>query len=100
MDHVRLGDTVSLQLPSHFSEIHGRLGTMEGSAMPLPPGVLASLGYKGMVLPTFYTTRMPLGASSSVRPGMSGEAKIFGRRRSLAGRIGTMFGNVLRTHFW
>jgi putative peptide zinc metalloprotease protein len=100
MDHLRLGDTVSLQLPSHFSEIHGRLGTMEGSAMPLPPGLVASQDYKGMVLPTFYTTRMPLGASSGVRPGMSGEAKIFGKRRSLAGRMVTVFGNVLRTHFW
>jgi hypothetical protein len=27
----------------------------------LPPGVLAEQDFKGMVLPTFYTTRMPLG---------------------------------------
>ncbi len=101
MDHVRPGDTVSLQLPSHFSEIHGRLGTMEGSALPLPPGLIAEQDFKGMVLPTFYTTRMQLGVmGSSIQPGMSGEAKIFGRRRSLAARILTMFGNVLRTHFW
>jgi putative peptide zinc metalloprotease protein len=101
MDHVRQGDTVSLQLPSQFSEIHGRLGTMEGSAVPLPSGLLTEQDYKGMVLPTFYTTRMPLGAmGSGIQPGMSGEAKIFGRRRSLAGRIATIFGNVLRTHFW
>jgi putative peptide zinc metalloprotease protein len=101
MDHVRQGDTVSLQLPSQFSEIHGRLGTMEGSTLPLPPGLLTEQDYKGMVLPTFYTTRMPLGVmGSGIQPGMSGEAKIFGRRRSLAGRIATIFANVLRTHFW
>jgi putative peptide zinc metalloprotease protein len=101
MDHVRLGDTVSLQLPSQFSEIHGRLGTMEGSAVRLPAGLLADQDFKGMALPTFYTTRMPLQVmGSGIQPGMSGEAKIFGRRRSLAGRIATMFGNVLRTHFW
>jgi hypothetical protein len=44
---------------------------------------------------------MPLEVmGSGIQPGMSGEAKIFGRRRSPAGRIATMFGNVLRTHFW
>jgi putative peptide zinc metalloprotease protein len=101
MDHVRTGDTVSLQLPSQFSEIRGRLGTMEGSALPLPAGLVTSQDYKGMLLPTFYTTRMPLAAvGNEVEPGMSGEAKIFGRRRSLAARIVTVFGNVLRTHFW
>jgi putative peptide zinc metalloprotease protein len=101
MDHVRPGDTVSLQLPSQFSEIHGRIGTMEGSALPLPPGLVAEQDFKGMVLPTFYTTRMPLEVvGSGIQPGISGEAKIFGRRRSLAARIMTMFGNVLRTHFW
>jgi hypothetical protein len=31
---------------------------------------------------------------------MSGQAKIFDRRRSLAARIFTWLGNVLHTHFW
>jgi hypothetical protein len=44
---------------------------------------------------------MPLGESEgSMRPGMSGQAKIFGRRRSLADRIATIFANLLHTHFW
>jgi putative peptide zinc metalloprotease protein len=101
MDRVRVGDRVSLQLPSQFSEIRGRLGTVEGSALRLPPGLLTDQEYKGAALPTFYTTRMPLaGPPESLRPGMSGQARIFGRRRSLAGRIMTIFGNLLRTHFW
>jgi hypothetical protein len=32
--------------------------------------------------------------------GMSGRAKIFGRRRSLASRIMTSLSNLLRAHFW
>jgi putative peptide zinc metalloprotease protein len=101
MDHIRVGDPVSLQLPSQFREIRGRLGQMEGSDMPLPPGLIAEQEYKGMTVPTFYTTRMPLEAlDHSVRSGMSGQAKIFGQRRSVAGRIVIMFGNVLHTHFW
>jgi putative peptide zinc metalloprotease protein len=101
MDRIRVGDPVSLQLPSAFSEIHGQLGTLEGSALPLPLGLIADQAYKGTALPTFYTTRMPLGEPrDGMRPGMSGEARIFGRRRSLAERIETMFSNVLHTHFW
>jgi putative peptide zinc metalloprotease protein len=101
MDHIRVGDSVSLQLPSQFAEIHGQLGTMEGSAVPLPPGILVQQEYKGITLPTFYTTRMPLGdVVDQPHPGMSGEAKIFSRRRSLAERIFTAFSNLMHTHFW
>jgi putative peptide zinc metalloprotease protein len=100
MERIRVGDPVSLQLPSRFSEVHGRLGTMEGSAMPLPPGVVADQEYKGIALPVFYTTRMPLPAIGNIRIGMSGEVKIFGRRRSLAARMVSWLGNVLHTHFW
>jgi putative peptide zinc metalloprotease protein len=101
MDYIRMGDPVSFQLPSQFAKIHGWLGTMEGSAMPLPPGLLAQQQYKGIALPAFYTTRMPLGAEvGQIPPGTSGEAKIFGRRHSLAYRLATIFANVLRTHFW
>jgi putative peptide zinc metalloprotease protein len=101
MDYIRVGDPVSLHLPSQFAEIHGRLGMMEGSALPLPPGILAQQQYKGIELPAFYTTRISLGEEAGqIRPGMSGEAKIFGSRRSLAYRLATTFGNVLRTHFW
>jgi putative peptide zinc metalloprotease protein len=101
MERIRVGDPVSLQLPSQFREVHGRLGTMEGSAMPLPPGVLADQEYKGIALPVFYTTRMPLPVmGSAMGIGMSGQVKIFGRRRSLAARMATWLGNVLHTHFW
>jgi putative peptide zinc metalloprotease protein len=101
MERARVGDPVSLQIPFEFSEVHGRLGTMESSAVPLPPGLLAGQQYKGLELPTFYTTRMPLNEMGAhIEPGMSGEAKIFGRRRSLAARIVTAAGNLLHAHFW
>jgi hypothetical protein len=62
---------------------------------------MAGQQYKGLELPTFYTTRMPLNEMGThLEPGVSGEAKIFGRRRSLATRIATAAGNLLRAHFW
>jgi putative peptide zinc metalloprotease protein len=101
MDRIRVGDPVSLQLPSQFSQIHARLGIIEGSALPPPPGLLGGQEYKGIEVSTFYTTLMPLGETgSSMQPGMSGQAKIFGRRRSVAERFTTILGNVLHTHFW
>ncbi len=101
MDRIRVGDPVSLQLPSQFREIHGHLGIMEGSAMPLPAGLNTGQAYKGLELSAFYTTRMPVGElSGRIQPGMSGQAKIFGRRRSLAERIALALANMLRTHFW
>ncbi len=101
VDRIRVGDPVSLQLPSRFSAVKARLGTIEGSAMPMPEGVLAEQEYKGIAIPTFYTTRIPLAEpGAGMQPGMSGQAKIFGRRRSLAGRMITSLSNLLRTHFW
>jgi hypothetical protein len=101
MDRIRVGDPVSLHPPSRFSEIQARLGTIEGSAVSVPAGVLAEQEYKGIALPTFYTTRIPLDElDDGMPPGMSGQAKIFGRRRSLASRIMTSLSNQLHTHFW
>jgi putative peptide zinc metalloprotease protein len=101
VERIRVGDPVSLQLPSQFSAVKARLGTIEGSAMPMPEGVLAEQEYKGIAIPTFYTTRIPLAEpGAGMQPGMSGQAKIFGRRRSLAGRMMTSLCNLLRTHFW
>ena len=101
MDRVRLGDPVSLQLPSRFGELHGRLGTIEGAATELPAGLMAQQDFKGITLPALYTTRMvPENAFEEVRPGMSGPAKIFGVRRSLASRVVLMLTNLLHTHFW
>jgi putative peptide zinc metalloprotease protein len=101
MNRLRAGDPVSLQLPSRFSEFHGYLGPIEGSTNPLPLGILAVQQYKGISLPTFYTSRMSLEEiGGGIRPGMSGQAKIFSKRRSLADRILTALENVARTHFW
>jgi multidrug resistance efflux pump len=101
MDRIRVADPVSLQLPFQFSQMHGRLGMIDGAAQPLPPGILAGQEYKGLAQPTFYTTRMPLPeAAAGIQPGMSGQAKIFSGRRSLAARIGRSLSNVLHTHFW
>jgi putative peptide zinc metalloprotease protein len=101
MNRLQAGDPVSLQLPSRFSEFHGFLEPIEGSTLPLPPGILADQQFKGIALPAFYTSRMPLHeVGGELQPGMSGQAKIFSKRRSLADRTVTALGNLIHTHFW
>ncbi len=102
MDRVRVGDPVSLQLPFQFCRNSRAAWGRWKAPQCLPPaGLLAEQEYKGIALPTFYTTRMPLGEmGEGIRPGMSGQAKIFGRRRSLADRIVTAAANTLHAHFW
>ena len=101
MDRIHAGDTVALQPPFAFSEIHTRLGVIDGVAVPLPTGLLEQQDYQGITLPAFYSARIPLQAGQEgLRAGMSGPIKIFGRRRSLANRVWTMVSELVRTHFW
>jgi hypothetical protein len=52
--------------------------------------------------PSFYCFPHPSLERSGweIQAAMSGQAKLFDRRRSFADRIVTVFGNVLHTHFW
>lgn len=101
MQWVRSGDEVSLQPRSQFEEIRGSLGVMEGAAVSMPAGLMDRQEYRGMVLPVFYTTLLSLREHDDrIQMGMSGPAKIFGRRRSLAERVVAKMGNMLHSHFW
>ena len=63
----------------------------------LPAGLVAAEKYQGFTLPVFYSSRMPLPvADGNPMYGLSGQAKIFGERRSLAGRI-AMAANLVKS---
>jgi hypothetical protein len=101
MAHVSMGDSVSLRIASRFLSVYSRLGAVDSTAVPLPSGILPDQDFKGMGLPVFYTSRIALDQPEyALRAGMSGKAKIFGGRRSVASRIVTFLMNVFRTHFW
>lgn len=101
MAHINSADEVALLMPSGFREFRARLGPIEGTALTLPAGVVDSQQFKGIELPAFYASRIMLpDHADGFRAGMSGKAKVFGHRRSLASKILTIFGNFLNTHFW
>ncbi|HEY0759591.1 MAG TPA: HlyD family efflux transporter periplasmic adaptor subunit [Acidisarcina sp.] len=104
MAHIHTGFDVALMVPSTFSEVRLQLGSIEAAADTLPAGVIQSQQFKGIELPSFYSSRVPLDPAIAgqwgLRPGMSGVGKVFGPRRSLAERIVAITRNFLHTHVW
>jgi putative peptide zinc metalloprotease protein len=101
LDRIPPGAEVALALPDRFSIVRMTLTPPGGDAVTLPPGLVAKQDYKGIKLPVFYSARVTLPASAG-NPlfGVSGKARIFGVRRSLAGRFLEMLLNLIKAHLW
>ncbi len=95
----------ALLLPGDFSVLRLPPGALLPAIAPetvtLPEGIVPAQRYKGVTMPTFYSARIPLPANGVNPPiGTAGEAKIFGVRRSLAGRFFSVAANLFRAHVW
>jgi putative peptide zinc metalloprotease protein len=101
LDRIPSGAEVAIVPPGCFSVIRMTLGPLGGGEVSLPDGFIARQDYKGIHLPVFYTTRIPLPAvNCKLALGMSGTANIFGARRSIADRLFTVAVNLFRAHVW
>ncbi|HEX3969013.1 MAG TPA: biotin/lipoyl-binding protein [Edaphobacter sp.] len=100
LDRVPAHAEVAIIPSGRFSVVRMTLGSLEGEAVNLPPGLAPRQEYKGIELPAFYSTRMELPASANLPFGTAGTAKIFGTRRSLAGRLVAIIFNLVRAHVW
>ncbi len=101
LDRIPPDAEVALAPPGSFSVIRTKLPPMQGEAVELPAGLIAKQAYKGVILPTFYSARLPLPPSAGDLPlGLSGRARIFGKRRSLFQRFVTVLLNLVRAHIW
>jgi putative peptide zinc metalloprotease protein len=101
LERIHPGAEAALRLPDRFSIVRVALPPLGGDAVTLPPGLVASQDYKGIKLPVFYSARMTLPASAG-EPlfGVSGQAKIFGERRSFAERLASTVINLIKAHVW
>jgi multidrug efflux pump subunit AcrA (membrane-fusion protein) len=101
LDRIPPGAEVALALPDRFSVVRMTLATPGADAESLPAGLATSQNYKGIKMPVFYCSRMVLPPSAG-NPlfGISGQAKIFGNRHSIAGRCAISLMNLLRAHLW
>ena len=101
LDRIPPGAEVALALPGSFSIVRMPLAPPGGDAVSLPQGLVHSQEYKGVKMPVFYCSRMTLPASAGNPPfGSSGEAKIFGKRRSLLQRFAASVYNLAKAHLW
>jgi putative peptide zinc metalloprotease protein len=101
LDRIPAEAEVAIAPPGSFSVIRMKLPPMQGEAVDLPPGLITKQDYKGVVLPTFYSARITLPAPARDLPlGLSGHARIFGERRSVAARLVTIVMNLVRAHIW
>lgn len=101
LDRIPPGAEVALALPGQFSVLRLTLAPPDGDAVPLPAGLVPTQAFKGIQMATYYCSRMELPAAvGNPMFGVSGEAKIFGERRSLAGRFLTSAFNLLKAHVW
>ncbi len=92
---------IAISPAGSFSVLRLRLPSLDSGAVSLPPGLLPHQDYKGIVLPSFYSARVPLPQSQVPEPlGSSGDAVIFGKRRSLFERGAEVVMDLAHTHIW
>jgi putative peptide zinc metalloprotease protein len=103
LHRIQVGAEIALDPPGRFSIVRGRLPPIDGTMVTLPPGLLAHQDYKGLELPTFYSVRLVVAASTdgaALPLGTAGRAKIFGARRSVFSHYSSMVLNLVRAHIW
>ena len=101
LQRISANAEVVLVMPDRFSLLRLRLPLPAGDPVALPAGLVSAEKYKGFKSPVFYSSRIALpSAMESPMYGLAGTAKIFGERRSLAGRVATTLSNLVRAHVW
>jgi putative peptide zinc metalloprotease protein len=92
---------VGVALPGEFAPLRLRLASIEGEAVELPPGVMTTEKYKGLQLPIFYSSVIPLpSAGGDPLFGLAGKAVIFGRRRSAVAHVANSVSEFVKAHVW
>lgn len=101
LNRVQAGDLVACDIKSAFHHLKLRLTALNGAAVPLPDGILPAQQYIGIQLPTFYEARIVAdSAAAGLRPGITGRAIIFGRRRSVLQRVYDSLRDLARSYVW
>jgi multidrug efflux pump subunit AcrA (membrane-fusion protein) len=101
LDRIPRGAEVALALPGQFSILRLALAPPGSDPVELPPGLVSSQKYQGIRMAVFYCARMTLPpATGNPMFGLSGEAKIFGQRRSFAERVLTAAFDLAKAHLW
>ena len=101
MREVRLGEEVSLRPDSSFRSFPGVVGEIALASSDIEPGLEAKSEYKGLVAPHYYavTVQEP-NSEGKLMYGMTGAAKIYTMRRSVAGLAWRTVNDFVRRKLW
>lgn len=76
---------VSIKLDARVKSLSGRVEAVSTIPEDPDPGLIDTSKYKGLKPPPHYVVTVLTANDGTLRSGMSGEAKLFGRRRSAVG---------------
>jgi putative peptide zinc metalloprotease protein len=101
VQYIRSGAPASLKLEALFHPVRGQVSSIAPASSALDPGLESEEKYKGIAPPSYYVaTVLIANADGMMRSGMSGDAKIQVRRRSIAGFAWEIVREFLQRKIW
>ena len=100
MHDLRPGSTARLLVQGHVFPLSARVANISASSTLMDPLMVAKEQLQGLTPPHYYLASATIGNDGSLLEGMTGSAKVFAGRRSLAG-FGYRFGrDLVRRKVW
>ena len=101
MHKVQEGAPARLLIDGTARKWDSRAASVTPVALASDPSLMDQTKFKGLRPPQFYAVEIPVSdASGALRPGMTGTARVYGERRSLAGLAMETLRVVLGRKIW
>ncbi len=101
MREVRPGEKVTLRPDAYFRSLPGMVSEIGLASSELEPGLEPKTQYKGLVPPRYYTVVVTeANPDQKLMYGMTGTAKIYTVRRSIAGMVWRTTSDFVRRKVW
>ena len=83
---LAVGSPARIQVDGLWGKLDARVTSIAPRSSDIDPALAQESGFKGLQSPNFYVAQMELDNSNGrLWPGMIGDARVYGRRRSLVG---------------
>lgn len=100
LHEIRLGAPVRLLLPGRFVPLSVRLTSVSPAAVPIAQGLVGKQQLQGLNPPRYYLGTAVVRNDGSLWEGMSGSAKVFVQKRSLAGYLAKFTAELVNRKLW
>jgi len=97
---IAAGAPVSILLHAYFRPVRGRVNAIGVAPAELPGGLVATNQYKGLRPPAYYLIEVLVPNHGDLRSGMSGQAKVYLHRQSLAGKVWEALRDAAARRLW